>query len=143
MPLLSTPKYSNLHTLLCNFKFFGLAKSQPSCTLRDLNAATIYFQKTIKRDHYRPKWRRHHIDLNYPHQKLMCHILCPPTNNTNHLPGVLSKVHLLVIQRVEVLVMVHQVVPELVILGGLPTEQGLVHVLDPHTKLTPGFCLFN
>ena len=48
-------------------------------------------------------------------------------------PGVLLEVHLLVVEWVEVLVMVHQVVPELVVLRSLPAEQWFVHVLDPHT----------
>ena len=51
------------------------------------------------------------------------------------------EVHLLVIHWVEVLVVVHQVVPELVVLASLPAEQGLVHVLDPHPQLTPALCL--
>ena len=55
-------------------------------------------------------------------------------------PGVCLEVHLLVVHWVEVLVVVHEVVPELVVFGSLPTQQWLVHVLYPHAQLTPGLC---
>ena len=49
--------------------------------------------------------------------------------------GVLLEVHRLAVQRVEVLVVVHQVVPELVALRRLPADQRLLQVLDPGPEL--------
>ena len=60
-----------------------------------------------------------------------------------YAPSVLLEIHLLVVEWIEVLVVVHQVVPELVVLGSLPAEQWLLHLLDPHAQLTPGHSLYN
>ena len=92
----------------------------------------------VERDAVMIQWKHWNTGLTWTDQSQACKPASRSARST--LPivvnaGVLLELDRLPVQWVQVLVVVHQVVPELVALGCLTTNKRLVHVLNSWSKL--------